>query len=154
MPEKTAEAKMRNADGTIRHRMGDVGYLDDQGRLWFCGRKAHRVITHDKTLFTIPCESVFNGHADVARTALVGLGEAPEQTPLIIVETLPGISKIDHPRIARELFERGARHELTDAISLLLFHDEFPTDVRHNAKIFREKLKTWAQSQWSVAYQK
>ena len=27
------------------HRMGDLGYLDEQGRLWFCGRKSHRVVT-------------------------------------------------------------------------------------------------------------
>ena len=29
--------------GTFYHRMGDLGYRDDQGRLWFCGRKSHRV---------------------------------------------------------------------------------------------------------------
>jgi hypothetical protein len=25
-----------------------------------------------------------------------------------------------------------------------LYHKEFPVDVRHNAKIFREKLALWA----------
>ena len=29
--------------GRIWHRMGDLGYFDSEGRLWFCGRKAHRV---------------------------------------------------------------------------------------------------------------
>ena len=27
--------------------MGDVGYVDGEGRLWFCGRKSHRVETAD-----------------------------------------------------------------------------------------------------------
>ena len=31
--------------GGFWHRMGDVGYLDEQGRIWFCGRKSHRVQT-------------------------------------------------------------------------------------------------------------
>src|SRR5690606_39338033 len=39
----TRQAKILAGDGTFFHRMGDVGYLDASGRLWFCGRKAHRV---------------------------------------------------------------------------------------------------------------
>jgi olefin beta-lactone synthetase len=46
---------------TFWHRMGDVGYLDEQDQFWFCGRKAHRVITSDEDVFTIPCEAIFNG---------------------------------------------------------------------------------------------
>ena len=53
--------------------MGDVGYLDEQGRLWFCGRKSQRITTPQETLFTIPCEGVFNAHPAVLRTALVGV---------------------------------------------------------------------------------
>ena len=53
--------------------MGDLGYLDAQGRLWFCGRRAHRVKTKAGTLFTIPCEAIINEHPDVARSALVGI---------------------------------------------------------------------------------
>ena len=33
---------------------------------------------------------------------------------------------------------------MTERISDFLFHPEFPVDVRHNAKIFREKLAVWA----------
>ncbi len=32
----------------------------------------------------------------------------------------------------------------TRAIETILFHPSFPVDIRHNAKIFREKLAVWA----------
>ena len=44
--------------------MGDVGYLDEQDRFWFCGRKAHRVRTASGALYTIPCEAIFNQHPE------------------------------------------------------------------------------------------
>ncbi|HTK76099.1 MAG TPA: fatty acid CoA ligase family protein [Gemmataceae bacterium] len=67
----------------VWHRMGDVGYLDESGRLWFCGRKAHRVRTANGTLYTIPVEAVFNTHPAVFRTALVGVGAPDRQTPVL-----------------------------------------------------------------------
>jgi hypothetical protein len=46
--------------------------------------------------------------------------------------------------VRRELLELGARHEPTRAIREVLFHEGFPVDIRHNSKIFREKLAEWA----------
>ncbi len=69
--------------------MGDVGYRDNQGRIWFCARKAHRVVTATpggETLFTIPCEAVFNTHPAVFRTALVGVGSPGAMRPVLCVE--------------------------------------------------------------------
>src|SRR5262249_4116845 len=75
-PQSTALSKIGDTDGdAFWHRMGDLGYLDPQGRVWFCGRKSQRVQTAAGTLFTIPCEGVFNEHPAVFRTALVGVGE-------------------------------------------------------------------------------
>ena len=71
------------------HRMGDVGYLDAQDRFWFCGRKSHRLQTAHGTMFTIPCEAIFNGHPAVYRSALVGIGQPGAQVPVVVVETWP-----------------------------------------------------------------
>ena len=70
--------------------MGDVGYLDGDNRFWFCGRKSHRVTTTQGPLFTIPCESIYNNHPAVFRSALVGVGPRDRQEPVAlctIVET-------------------------------------------------------------------
>ena len=53
--------KIRDGD-SVWHRIGDVGYLDDQDRFWFCGRKAHRVLTAEGPMYTVPCEAIFNRH--------------------------------------------------------------------------------------------
>lgn len=142
---ETRLAKIR--DGALLwHRMGDTGYLDGQGRLWFCGRKAHRVITADGTMFTICCEAIVNCHPEVYRSALVGIpsaGGEGTQEPVMIVELLP--TSRDRARILEEVRALAASHRLTANVRYFLIHDDFPVDIRHNAKIFREKLAVWAQ---------
>lgn len=146
-PESTELAKMADPNGGFYHRMGDLGYRDELGRLWFCGRKSHRVVTQEATLFTIPCEAIFNTHPQVFRSALIGIGNPERQRPVICIELEEGVPKAEQARIRRELLELGARHELTAGIRDLLFHPAFPVDIRHNAKIFREKLAVWAREQ-------
>jgi acyl-coenzyme A synthetase/AMP-(fatty) acid ligase len=124
--------------------MGDVGYFDEQGRLWFCGRKAHRVITATGTLFTVPCEAIINQHPYVYRSALVGVGPRGRQTPVICVELEPEHRDTNETALMKELRALAEGCELTREISRFLLHPAFPVDVRHNAKIFREKLALWA----------
>ncbi|MFM7846209.1 MAG: fatty acid CoA ligase family protein [Planctomycetota bacterium] len=129
------------------HRLGDVGYLDEQDRFWFCGRKMQRVITARETLFTIPCEAIFNGHPRIYRSALVGLGTPGQQRPVMIVEPWPEhrpTSAADERQLIAELLQVAAAHPLTSSIHDLLIHPSMPVDIRHNAKIFREQLGAWA----------
>jgi len=145
--DQTALAKIRDGD-SVWHRMGDMGYLDERGRLWFCGRKSHRVITAKKTLFTVPCEAIFNQHPDVFRSALVGIGPRTDQRPVIIIEPKRGrmpTRSESAKRFTQELLEMGMRNELTRDIEDVLLHQSFPVDFRHNAKIIREKLALWAE---------
>ena len=136
------------------HRMGDVGYVDDQGRLWFCGRKAHIVETELAWLFTIPCEAIFNNHSRVFRSALVGVGSKPKQRPVIIVEPEAGQfpkSADDEERFRKELLDLARANPITASIETVLFHRSLPVDIRHNVKIFREKLGPWAERELQIA---
>lgn len=146
----TRLAKIRErAEGAERivHRMGDVGYLDEQGRLWFCGRKTHRVETATGALYTEQVEPVFNTHPKVRRTALVGTGAKGAQVPLLWVELhKPRIGNTERERIVEELRAIGAAHAPTAGIERFRFHPGFPVDIRHNAKIGREKLTLQAQA--------
>jgi acyl-CoA synthetase (AMP-forming)/AMP-acid ligase II len=150
-PEATAKAKLRERlpDGSERivHRMGDLGWFDAQGRLWFCGRKSHRVETAFGPLYTEQVEPVFNLHPEVLRTALVGVGESGEQTPVVCVELRAGVPASAKPRIAQELRRLAVPHVHTGRIEHFLFHPGFPVDIRHNAKIGREQLAAWAAKQ-------
>jgi acyl-CoA synthetase (AMP-forming)/AMP-acid ligase II len=143
-----ANALHKVADGDVYwHRMGDVGYLDDSDRFWFCGRKSHRVQTSHGTLYTIPCEAIFNEHPRVYRSALVGIGESGSQVSVLIVEPWPEHrpqGAEDEQAFLGELRELGGSHQHTVGIKHFLIHPAMPVDIRHNAKIFREELAIWA----------
>jgi olefin beta-lactone synthetase len=133
------------------HRMGDCGTLDDEGRLWLAGRRSQRVQTEDGTFFPLPVEARVNRVAGVRRSALVGLGRAGAQRPVVVVE---GDGSVPLDRALAEavvLALNGA--PTTAAIRDVLVHPALPMDYRHNAKIQREALARWAAAQLGVAVQ-
>jgi acyl-CoA synthetase (AMP-forming)/AMP-acid ligase II len=130
------------------HRMGDLGYVDEQGKLYFCGRKMHRVVHLGRSYYTVPIERLFNGCPAVHRSALVAL--APEGRPAVVVEPDPArwpSSPKEEERFRAELRAIAEASPLTRGIADFFFHRSFPVDARHNAKIYRERLGVWASEQ-------
>jgi acyl-CoA synthetase (AMP-forming)/AMP-acid ligase II len=142
--EQTRLSRYTDTEGRTWHRMGDIGYRDAHGRYWYCGRKSQRVDTGDEVLFPDQVEAVFNNHPEVARTALVGIGEPGRQTAVLCVETLTHVSHKRQDRIRTDLLQLAMRQPLLQPVQTVLFHKQFPVDIRHNAKIGREKLAIWA----------
>ncbi len=144
--ESNALGKIAGGD-EVWHRMGDTGYLDEEGRFWVCGRLAHRVLTSGGPMFPLQCEAIFNQHPAIYRSALVGVGPPGQQRPVIIVEPRNGRMprSVDaKASLIEELRQLGRKNPLTERIDDFLLHPRFPVDIRHNAKIFREKLAVWA----------
>lgn len=148
-PEDDAKSKMA-APERKWHRMGDVGWMDADGDLWFCGRKSHRVKTAGGPMFTVCCEAIFNAHPRIYRSALVGVGADEAKTPVMIVECHPEQRPSgggDEAKLREELLTLAQGSPLTAGIERVLFHESFPVDARHNAKIRREDLTVWAAKQ-------
>jgi acyl-CoA synthetase (AMP-forming)/AMP-acid ligase II len=154
-----ANAEHKIADKTVAsgpefwHRMGDVGYLDNHDRFWFCGRKNHRVQTTHGTMFTIPCEAIINTHKKIYRSALVGVGDPGQQLPVLIAEPHPDDfpnNPDDQRKLIDEIQSIAKQHWQTDSIEHFLLHRSLPVDIRHNSKIFREQLRGWAAEQIQV----
>jgi len=150
--EATRAAKIEEGE-QVWHRMGDLGYLDDDGRLWFCGRKAHRLETPQGLIAPVPTENVVETHARVRRAALVGIGARGAQRAVLIVE--PKRGEFPRSKAARAEFERSVLEHLAArrapapiaapaSIERVLFHPRFPLDARHNAKKKSELLQRWA----------
>ncbi|MFT7520900.1 MAG: acyl-CoA synthetase (AMP-forming)/AMP-acid ligase II [Kiritimatiellia bacterium] len=133
--------KIMGDDG-VYHRTGDVGWLDEQGRLWLCGRKAHIVITKKGPLYTLPCEGVFNAHPAVQRSALVGVGPEGAQIPVMCVQLRTGFTL--HDALRAELLALANVHAASQGVDHVIEHPSFPVDIRHNAKIDRPHLAVWA----------
>jgi len=153
--ECNANAKIADVSGQW-HRMGDVGYLDDTGRFWYCGRKSQRVETTSGSLFTECIEAIFNSHPAVYRSALVGIGPQGRQKPVVICQpkseiTYCGgrpVSKHNDHRLVRELRELAQQHLLTQSIDRFVLRNHLPVDIRHNAKINREQLAKWVAARF------
>ncbi len=145
-PEATRASKIEDpASSTFYHRMGDVGYFDESGRLWFCGRKSQRVRAPGGDLFSTQFEGIFNTHPHVAKSALVGIRRGDAEEPVICIERNTEGKRTAEKTLRTELLALAQRHERTRIIHHILFHPRFPVDIRHNAKIGREKLALWAQ---------
>ncbi|MCB9682681.1 MAG: AMP-binding protein [Alphaproteobacteria bacterium] len=147
-PAGNAAAKIADGDD-VWHRMGDLGYLDDAGRLWFCGRTTHRVESRDGRIPAVCVEGIFNVHPDVFRTALVGVGPAGAEVPVLCVELEAGRGW--SPGQEKALLALADDTPYAGVVRRVLVHPRFPTDTRHNSKIRREDLKVWAERQSGVA---
>jgi acyl-CoA synthetase (AMP-forming)/AMP-acid ligase II len=143
LPEATAAAKIADpaVPGGAWHRLGDCGYVDGAGRLWFCGRQVERVETPGGVFYTEPCEQVFRRHPQARRCALIGWAGAPA----LVAEARPR-GRAGAANLAAELRRLAREHPHTAAIRTFFFHPRFPVDVRHNAKIHRLTLAAWARA--------
>jgi len=147
-PERTSLAKIMDGVSVV-HRMGDLGYFDEAGRLWMCGRKDHRVTTELGDLFTVPIERMFDTQEGVRQSALVGIGLSGYEDPVLLVEVDEAGAKRGE-ELVEELLVFAQRDEKTRRVErIVLYPGRFPVDVRHNAKIVRESLKTWADERLS-----
>jgi acyl-CoA synthetase (AMP-forming)/AMP-acid ligase II len=135
-------SKIKLGDEII-HRTGDVGYFDEAGHLWYCGRKSQLVETPQGIFFTEQIEGVFNTHPSVHRTALVGV----DGEPVLWVQA--NSAQANQDTIRHELIELAKDHPQASQIRQFLFMKKFPTDVRHNSKIIREQLTQLAEKRLS-----
>ncbi len=117
------------------HRMGDLGYRDACGRLWFCGRAAEAVHAHGTVFYTDCCESVFNALPGVQRSALIAYRCGATCVPAIVIEGSP--SWLAKKQLLARLRAQAALFAHTRLISTFFFMRRFPVDARHNAKIHR-----------------
>jgi len=129
-------------DGTFWHRTGDVGWKDEGGRLWLCGRGNEIVWTKNGPLYTMQCEGIFNAHPSVYRSALIGVGPKGQQQPILCVELHGGVQESADLLLALEALSK--QYDCTQQIRNFLVHPSFPVDIRHNSKIGRSELAVWA----------
>jgi acyl-CoA synthetase (AMP-forming)/AMP-acid ligase II len=148
LPEATRLAKIADGD-RIWHRMGDLGSLDAEGRLFFFGRRVEKLRTADGDLPTESLEPAFRQHPQAFRCALIGLGEAPRQIPTLVVEPRAGAFPTDdaaRERFISELRDLARVNPQAARVRHIFFQRALPVDVRHNAKIHRLQLaKEWTQ---------
>ena len=155
----TQRASTRDAPGW--HRTGDVGHLDEAGRLWVDGRLAHVVTTPAGPLTPVGIEQRIEACPGISAAAFVGVGPAGTQAPVVVVvpkaSAGSGAARATRPRLSRRVRDRlglgGSRLrpadlELTDSVRAaagvpvvaVLVTDALPVDIRHASKVDRTAL--------------
>ena len=146
-PKAQKMAKIYQAE-SFWHRMGDMGYLDEQGRLWFLGRVAHHFQIDDETYYSIACEAIFNQHPQVSKSALVKVSLPNGKiNPAIVLQRKDRkfhLNEKEQTDFTQEIKTLAEKYGHTKKIKSIFLKKEFPTDVRHNIKIDRKKLSQWA----------
>jgi acyl-CoA synthetase (AMP-forming)/AMP-acid ligase II len=151
-PASTAKNKIAGDDGTVWHRLGDAGYLDETGRLWCAGRVGHRLPLASGPMFPLLCEPIFDAHPRVRRSGLVGVRTGDTLTPVICVELVDGATRGAAVEAIRdELLALAAGNPVTSTIRHVLFCKQLPVDPRHNSKIERPALARWATRHMGTA---
>jgi acyl-coenzyme A synthetase/AMP-(fatty) acid ligase/pimeloyl-ACP methyl ester carboxylesterase len=126
------------------HATGDVGHLDDQGRLWIEGRLVHVVHTADGPVTPVGAEQVLELDPAVDAAAIVGVGPVGNQQVIGIVVLHESTSDVVADAELTQRLREAVHSKLGITLSAVLVRMSLPTDIRHNAKIDRTALSSWA----------
>ncbi len=91
------------------HYTGDIGYLDENGRLVVLGRSDDMVITGGENVYPGRVADVLSGHRDVEQVEVVGVPDPEWGQALVAILVGDAASKA---RIEKWVQERLPRHEI------------------------------------------
>ncbi len=132
-------ARPTGDDGRPWHRTGDVGHLDEEGRLWIEGRSVHVIHTADGPVTPVPVEVAAERLAEVGRCAAVGVGPRGAQQVVLVVERPGGTEGLAPAELAG-----AVRPAVPVPLAAVLQVRALPVDIRHNTKIDRTLVARWA----------
>ena len=124
------------------HRTGDVGHLDDVGRLWVEGRLGHVVTTPSGPLTPVGVEQRVEALGEVRAAAVVGVG--PVGTQAVVVIIVPENESARTP-VAGLVLTDLVRAAAGVEVAAVLVRNTLPVDIRHASKVDRAALARWAE---------
>ena len=133
-------ARLQRGDGKVWHRSGDVGHLDDAGRLWVEGRAVHNIDGPAGVITSVPVERLVETSLELARVAAVGVGPAGRQQLVVVVEDPHGADGLASTDLTARV-----RSVVNHPVAAVLSRRSLPVDIRHNAKIDRTAVAGWAE---------
>ncbi len=131
-PQANQENKIPRDDGSVWHRTGDAGYLDESGRIWLVGRMKDAFSAGGQTRYTFPAEKALDSLPGIHRSALLPpLYSGGSIDSILVVEGYPDIHALGDV-----LRHHGFQNTRLYRIKAM------PLDGRHNSKIDRQALVT------------
>ena len=143
----TMRIKIRDADGEVWHRTGDLGYLDRENRIWLLGRvrpaaPGHPAPPGRETSHPYRLEPAVDELAPVRRSALVDVARRGKLTRVLAVQPATPRGRLRAGQRSRILGQLSRTITQTGVgVDAVVFLKKLPLDARHRFKIRREKLQ-------------
>jgi acyl-coenzyme A synthetase/AMP-(fatty) acid ligase/pimeloyl-ACP methyl ester carboxylesterase len=122
------------------HRTGDVGHLDEKGRLWVEGRLGHVIAHASGPVTPVGIEQRVQRLAPVRMAAAVGVGPRGTQQVVVVVAADRRATVLAPPSLAASV-----RAAAEVEVAAVLQTDALPVDIRHASKIDRARVAGWAE---------
>ena len=133
------QAKTQAARVGSLFTLGDVGFLDEDGYLYLCDRKADMIISGGVNIYPAEIEGELAAHPDVADVAVFGVPH-PEWGEEIkaVVQPRPGVEPGEElaARLLEHARARLAGFKVPKSVD---FADELPRD--DNGKLYKRRLR-------------
>jgi len=140
MPERTAQSFFPDD----WFRTYDIGYLDEDGFLYYLGRAVDRIITAHGTVHPHLVEEAILGHGSVFLSGVVGLGESGSEEVVAGVQLKPGVEPSEE--LAAQIVRQTAGLPVHERPVRVIFVGDMPT-VLGGAKVQRQALRERLQAQ-------
>lgn len=129
------------------HRTGDVGHLDEAGRIWIEGRRQHLIATGEGPggiVTPVGLEQAVEELPEVSAAAVVGVGPVGVQQVVVVV--VP--ARIDPCTgvLAPQALTDAVRDVAEANVAAVLNITAMPVDIRHQSKVDRTALGVWADA--------
>ena len=144
-PEETASTLRKLADGNIWLYTGDLGYMDEDGYVYFKQRIKRMIITNGYNVYPGPIENLIDGIDEVAYSCVIGVKDTHRmQRVRAYVVLHDGIepSEALKEKIMNELKLHVAKYALPKEI---MFRDELPKTLV--GKVAYRKLEDEANAE-------
>ena len=108
-PEETAGALKRHYDGRIWLHTGDLGYMDQDGFVYFRQRMKRMIITSGYNVYPSQLENIIDGHEKVLLSCVIGVKDPYRvQRVKAYVVPMPGVEPTEE--LKAELMEYCSKH--------------------------------------------
>ena len=108
-PEETAQTLRRHADGLTWVYTGDLGYMDEEGFIYFRGRSKRMIISSGYNIYPAQLENIFDANELVQMSCVIGVPDPYRMhRPKVFVTLKPGVEPSEETRKA--IMDYAAKH--------------------------------------------
>ncbi len=108
-PEETARTLRRHADGLTWVYTGDLGYMDEEGFIYFRGRSKRMIISSGYNIYPAQLENIFDANELVQMSCVIGVPDPYRMhRPKVFVTLKPGVEPSEETRKA--IMDYAAKH--------------------------------------------